>query len=635
MTNTHEAGDGRVRLLLLLPVQTAVVAGVGLLLTGPLAHHWPLSAEDGVNDALADRRTPFVTALTDVASLLAGTESVIALTLVCTLVLLLVPRVPPWREAAFLAVAVAAQSAVFLLVTLVVDRERPDVPHVDPAPPTSGFPSGHVGASVALFGGLAVLASRRLHGFRRHLTVGLLLVIPLFVAYSRVYRGMHHTSDVVAGLLNGACTLALVAAALLPRSRKEAAPPAPEPSAHGARRAVVVRHPRACDEATATRVRTLLRDHGFAEQRWTETTVGDPSGALAEHLGERDTDTDEGPDTDAGRDTDLVVVCGGDGTVRACADVVAGTGVPLAIVPCGTGNLLARNLRLPTEPVPALREALRGQVVGLDVGRIRGDGIAPTRFAVMAGAGFDAAMVRDTSARLKESLGWAAYVVSALRHLADARMRLSIRLDGGAPLERRARMVVIGNVGTLQGGLPLLPEARPDSGSLEVVLLDPRGVTGWLAAAGYLASRAPGGRRHRASGTRERSRAHGALEYFGAARIDLRFARPQPREIDGDAFPEGTWLTADVEPAALRVCLPASAPADGPRGTGTRARADALTDTDTDTTPARTGAPTGASTHVASDIPAQAGTPAGSEAPAGAGREGGGRGHRDARTAAQ
>ncbi|MFF5785792.1 diacylglycerol kinase family protein [Streptomyces sp. NPDC012693] len=570
MTNPHAAGARPGRLLLLLPVQTAVVAVLGLLVTGPLAHRWPLSAEDGVNRAVAARRTPFGTALTDRASLLADTQSVIALTLICATALLLMPRVPRWREAAFLAVSVAAQSTVFLLVTLVVNRERPDVHHLDPAPPTSSFPSGHVGASVALFGGLAVLASRRLRGVQRHLVVGLLLAVPLFVAFSRVYRGMHHPSDVVAGLLNGACTLALVAAALLPRPREEAVSPPPGASALGARRVVVVRHPRACDHGTADRVRGLLRDHGYTEQRWTETTPEDPSGALTSRL--------------SGTDTDLVVVCGGDGTVRACVDVVAGTGVPLAIVPCGTGNLLARNLRLPTDPVAALRDALGGEAVGLDVGRIRGDGIAPTRFAVMAGAGFDAAMVRDASVRLKESLGWAAYVVSAVRHLGDARMRLSIRLDGGAPLERRARMVVIGNVGALQGGLPLLPEARPDSGRLDVVLLDPRGVTGWLAAAGYLASRVPGGRRKSAPGTGERSLAHGALEYFGATRIDLCFARPQPRELDGDVFPAGVRLTAEVEPGALRVCLPA---------------------------PARPSAPTGA------------------------GEEGGLHGHRDARTAAQ
>ncbi|MGW4698839.1 diacylglycerol kinase family protein [Streptomyces sp. NPDC004285] len=596
------AGPGRP--LLLLPLQAAAVAALGLLVTGPLAHGWPLSAEDGVNRALAAHRTPLATALTDGVSLLAGTGSVITLTALCAAVLLLVPRVPRWREAAFLAFAVAAQSAVFLFVTLVVERERPDVPHLDPAPPTSSFPSGHVGSSVALFGGLAVLASRRLHGVRRRVVVTLLLVIPLLVAASRVYRGMHHPSDVAGGLLNGACTLALAKAALLSHPRNESAKPAPAPPSQGSRRAVVVRHPHACDDTTADHVRVLLRDHGYTEQRWTDTTAGEPSGALASCL--------------HASDPDVVVVCGGDGTVRACADVLAGTGVPLAIVPCGTGNLFARNLRMPTGLTAALREALSGQAAALDVARIRGDGIAPTRFAVMAGAGFDAAMVRDASPRLKERLGWAAYALSAVRHLGDTRMRLSIRLDGGPPLERWARMVVIGNVGTLQGGLPLLPEARPDSGRLEVVLLDPRGVTGWLAAAGHIASHIPSARRRHPGGAGERGPARGALEYFSAGRIDLEFAKPQPRELDGDVLPSGSRMTAEVEPGALRVYLPA------------RPSEDATAATDV---PVGTDTPSGTGVPVGTDTPTDALTEA--EPPARTGAEGGARGNRDARTAAQ
>ncbi|WP_327266579.1 diacylglycerol kinase family protein [Streptomyces sp. NBC_01232] len=580
MSYAHSAGTRSGRLLLLLPLQAVSLAGLGLLVTGPLAGRWPLSAEDGVNRALADRREAVATALSDGMSLLAGTESIVALTLVAVLALLLVPRIARWREAAFLAGAVAAQSAVFLLVTLLVGRARPDVPHLDAAPPTSSFPSGHVGASTALFGGLAVLAAGRLRGGRRGLVVGMLLLVPLAVAASRVYRGMHHPSDVVAGLLNGVCTLLVMTYALLrsapggstpaglpaPRTRPDGAAPdlmpdvttgkAPQAAAvrAGPRRAVVVRHPHACGDGTAARVRALLHRHGYpgTDQTWTATTAEEPAGALAAHVAEAD--------------TALVVVCGGDGTVRACADVLSGSGIPLAIVPCGTGNLLARNLRLPSDPDTALRAALTGTAVGLDVGRIHGDGLAPTRFTVMAGAGFDAAMVRDASARLKQRLGWPAYVLSALRHLGDPRMRLSVRLDGAAPLERRARMVVIGNVGSLQGGLPLLPDARPDSGRLEVVLLDPRGVAGWLAAAGHLLARSGSRAAGQRPGARpDRRAAGGALEYFSAERIELRFARPQPRELDGDAFAAGTRLTAHVEPGALRVCLPGRAPV-GPAG---------------------------------------------------------------------
>ncbi|KPI04147.1 diacylglycerol kinase catalytic region [Actinobacteria bacterium OV450] len=569
MTNAHDADPrpGRL-LLLLLPLQAACVAGLGVLVTGPLAGLWPLSSEDAVDRALAARRSTAPDVLSAALSLLAGTQSVIVLTVLACAALLLLPRAPRWRDAVFLAGSVAAQSAVFVLVTLMVERPRPGVPHLDAAPPTSSFPSGHVGASVALFGGLAVLAAGRLRGARRAVVVGVLLLLPVAVAGSRVYRGMHHPSDVVAGLLNGACTLLVMAYALRRPGARPAAGRAERPglpaarpaaggpgggggAADGARgRVVVVCHPHGCDAGTADRVRAVLRRHGYADQVWEQTSAEAPCGALAERT--------------TGARTSLVVVCGGDGTVRACADVMAGTGIPLAIVPCGTGNLLARNLRLPSDPVAALEEALSGEAVGLDVGRVSGDGLAPTRFVVMAGAGFDAAMVRDASARLKERLGWAAYVVSALRHVRDPRMRLSIQLDGGPVLERRARMVVIGNVGTLQGGLPLLPDARPDSGRLEVVLLDPRGVGGWLAAAGHLAARttggpADGGPGRTSSGGPGRRAAHGALEYFSAARIDLRFTRAQAREIDGDACPAGVRVSAEVEPGALLVSLPAPA----------------------------------------------------------------------------
>ncbi|MGW7192220.1 diacylglycerol kinase family protein, partial [Streptomyces sp. NPDC054838] len=494
---------GRLPLLLLLPVQAALMVGVGLLVTGPLADQWPVAAEDGVNRALAAHRGGPATPLSEWLSLLAGTQSIIALTLLAAVTLLAVSRGRRLREALYPAVAVAAQSAVFLLVTLVVERPRPDVPHLDAAPPTSSFPSGHVGAAVALFGALAVLVALRPRDGRRRVrdaVVVLLLLVPVAVACSRVYRGMHHPSDVLGGLLNGTCTLLVVTHALLLPVRRPGAVDAargdrlpaarataedPAGTARG-RRAVVVRHPHGCGEGLAERVRVVLRRHGYAEQVWTPTSAEQPAGALALRLAEAD--------------TALVVACGGDGTVRACADLLSGTGIPLAVVPCGTGNLLARNLRLPGDPATALEAALSGESVPIDVGRVRGDGLEPARFTVMAGAGFDAAMVGDASERVKERLGWAAYVLSAVRHLGDPRMRLSIRVDAGPVQERRARMVVIGNVGTLQGGLPLLPDARPDSGRLEVVLLDPRGARGWLAAAGHLGSRMLPGRAARAPG---------------------------------------------------------------------------------------------------------------------------------------
>ncbi len=551
------ARGARPLLLLLLPVQAALLMCVGRLVTGPAAHHWPFAVEDRAPRALAEHRdAPVLTAMSEWLSALGSTQVVVGLTLVALLALLWLPRVALRREALFLGVAVAAQSAVFVLVTAFVERPRPDLPRLDAAPPTSSFPSGHVGASLALYGALAVIAALRLRGPWRPAVTAALLLVPPAVGLARVYRGMHFPSDVAGGLLNGASTLLIVAAVFLHGHRSAPQPdrgrlpdrphrparaaPADSP---GGRTVLVVRHPYGCPDDLAERLRAVLDDHGHThhEQRWIRTTAERPAGALAEEL--------------AARRPALVVACGGDGTLRACAEVLAGTEVPLAVVPCGTGNLLARNLGLPLDPEAALEASLAGASHPIDVGRVRGDGLAPTRFTVMAGIGFDAAMVKSASPRLKSRLGWAAYVLSALRHLRDPSVRLTIRVDGVRPQRRRARMVVIGNVGTLQGGLPLLPVARPDSGHLDVVLFDPRGPAGWLAAAAHLLSRvlrrhpaAPAG----AAGTE----AGGALEYFTATRVDVHCARPQPRELDGDPVTDGTRLTAWIEPGALRVQLP-------------------------------------------------------------------------------
>ncbi|KIF03117.1 hypothetical protein PL81_26150, partial [Streptomyces sp. RSD-27] len=222
----------RLPVLWLLPVQAVLMVGLGLMITGPLADRWPVAPEDGVNRSLAAHRGGPALVLSQWLSQLAGTPSITVLTALAAAAVLAVSRGRRLREALFLAGAVAAQSAVFLLVTLMVERPRPQVLHLDAAPPTSSFPSGHVGAATALFGGLAVLVALRprpRRGWVRPALVTVLLVIPVLVACSRVYRGMHHPSDVVGGLLNGACTLLVLGYALLPpaRSRPFA------PTAHG------------------------------------------------------------------------------------------------------------------------------------------------------------------------------------------------------------------------------------------------------------------------------------------------------------------------------------------------------------------------------------------------------------------
>ncbi len=189
-------------------VLLALLVGVGLLVTGPLRAVWPMSAEDDVNRALADGRTSAMDGVTHWWSSIGNTEVIIIACAVAVLIVRL--AVGRWREPLFLVAAVSGQALVFVLCTLLVDRERPRVEHLDPAPPTSSFPSGHMGATTALYVGCAVLV---LHTVRRHwvrVVVPLLCLVPLvLVAYARLYRGMHDPSDVALGLLNGIACVAI------------------------------------------------------------------------------------------------------------------------------------------------------------------------------------------------------------------------------------------------------------------------------------------------------------------------------------------------------------------------------------------------------------------------------------------
>jgi diacylglycerol kinase family enzyme len=184
----------------------------------------------------------------------------------------------------------------------------------------------------------------------------------------------------------------------------------------------------------------------------------------------------------------------------------------------------------------ALAVALGGLQQPIDAGRVNG-----TLFVVMAGVGLDAQMLSDTSDPLKKRLGWLAYAISAARHLGDRPMRVTVSADGGPGRRMRASALIVGNVGWLRGGLPLLPDARPDDGMLDAVVLIPRGLTGWLSVAADIALRRP---------------AHGRIYRVQFTELRVTLGREQPWELDGEVMGSTRQLTVVAQPGALVLRMP-------------------------------------------------------------------------------
>ncbi|MCA2211732.1 diacylglycerol/lipid kinase family protein [Jidongwangia harbinensis] len=282
-----------------------------------------------------------------------------------------------------------------------------------------------------------------------------------------------------------------------------------------------------------------LTAQGWPEPMWLETTVDDPGAGQA---------------TQAVRDgAELVFACGGDGTVMACVTALAGSEVALAVLPAGTGNLLAANLGLSGDLATGLEVVLQGGRRRVDVGVV-----GEQSFAVMAGMGFDAHMLDATNDTAKKHIGWLAYAAGAAKHLRDRPMHLRITLDDKPAFTRRPRTVIVGNVGRLQGGMRLLNDAQPDDGLLDVAILSPRTLRHW-AALGW--------------GVLRRKQRVPSMETYTATRVQISSRRAQPRQLDGDLIEPGKDLTVTVRPEALLLCVPQpAADPDLARDVGTAAR---------------------------------------------------------------
>ncbi len=238
---------------------------------------------------------------------------------------------------------------------------------------------------------------------------------------------------------------------------------------------------------------------------------------------------------------DLVFVWGGDGTVQRCLDALAEEPVDVAILPAGTANLLATNLGIPSTMDGAVEVGLHGHRHALDLGVMNGE-----HFAVMAGAGLDALMIRDADRGLKDKAGRLAYVWTGLRNVKARRVPMKIDVDGQRWFDGEASCVLIANVSTIVGGLSPFQNARPDDGVLEVGVVEAEGAMQWARVFGRMAV----GRIESSPLTRSTS----------AHRIDVKAKRPIDYELDGGHRGTAKKLKIKVKPGAVRVCVPDDSP---------------------------------------------------------------------------
>ncbi|HYO38749.1 MAG TPA: diacylglycerol kinase family protein [Nocardioidaceae bacterium] len=435
-------------------------------------------------------------------------------------------RAGVWTAGVMLAAALTTY-----VLKRVLERRRPVWEDPVTTLASFSFPSGHATGIAAAAGVVIVLALMlvRRRGVRRLLYV-VALGLALLVGLDRVLLGVHNPSDVLAGWAVGAFWVCVGTLAYhpAPRPRAQEAFSTPVPTS---KQLAVVLNPVKVEDAEVfrTMVEHSAAAAGWGKPTWYTTTVEDPGRSMAEAA--------------AISGAELVLVCGGDGTVRTVCAELAGTGVSVGVVPAGTGNLLARNLGIPLYLQAAVDVALQGQDRAIDLVEVSGDGLGDDEhFMVMAGMGFDAAIMEGANEKVKARVGWLAYVVSGLQNLRYPAVRLELSVDGGEWTRHRARTVLVGNVGYLQAGMPLLPDAALDDGVLDVVLLHPRRFVSWVPLAIRVLRKNP--------------RTDDLVNRMTGRSISIRAQTDTPRQLDGDPIGAGRELHAVCVHGSLLVRVP-------------------------------------------------------------------------------
>jgi diacylglycerol kinase (ATP) len=336
-----------------------------------------------------------------------------------------------------------------------------------------------------------------------------------------------------------------------------------EATAISQRVAAVVYNPIKVTEGTLRAAITRAeRKAGWAPTLWFETTEEDPGGGQTRQAIEQG--------------ATMVMAAGGDGTVRAVAEALYESDASLALLPSGTGNLLARNLDLTLDHLEeSIETAFEGADRQIDLGVVeaqRADGSRSRDvFLVMAGVGLDAQMIANTKPGLKRKVGWLAYVDAIIRSLrGNNRVRMRYSLDDEPARAMRAHTVLIGNCGSLPANILLLPEAAVDDGIFDIVALRPEGFFGWIQIwikivwENGVLRRSTVGRKLMSLTKEVRT-----LRYLKGKKLVMKLDHPEEYELDGDPFGQAVALKAWVEPLALTVRVPVEAaePTEEPRTT--------------------------------------------------------------------
>ena len=276
-----------------------------------------------------------------------------------------------------------------------------------------------------------------------------------------------------------------------------------------------------------TELRRNLAARGFSDPLWCEVDKSRKATKWA-----RQAVKDE---------VDLLFAWGGDGTVQRCIEAIAGTSVTLAILPAGTANLLANNLKIPIDLDDAVEVGFHGNRRQVDVGILNDE-----HFGVMAGAGFDAQMMRDADGNLKDRFGRLAYVITGARAMRMKPRKMSIRVDGKKWFKGDAICVLLGQMGMIGSGVVAFPDAVDDDGQLEIGVITAKGAIEMTAVLARMVVGHP-----EYSRFTQMTRAHA---------VDIKIDKPIVYELDGGTRKATRQLHASVAPGALRVCVPKEGP---------------------------------------------------------------------------